>query len=85
MLGTIFAQIFRDFAQIFSILSGFSGILPRFSVLFLGFSTNQNLWGCAFIPTLPPHTPLCTTSRVCVVERNLTASVNATLKIKAAL
>jgi len=39
-LGTIFVPFFRDFAQIFI----------DFSVILLGFSTNQNFWRCACIP-----------------------------------
>ena len=33
-------------------------ILPKFSGILPGFSTNQNLWGCACTPVPPPPTPL---------------------------
>ena len=39
----------HHFCQIFRILFGFSGILPKFS----GFSTNKNVCGCACTPCNP--------------------------------
>jgi len=42
----------------------FSGILPKFSRILPGFSTNQNFWGCACIPyTLASYTSATNVTR----------------------
>jgi len=53
MLGVIFAQIFRDF---YKVLRDFARILEDFARIYgilLGFSPNQNFWGCGCNPCTP--------------------------------
>jgi len=50
-LGDIFAHIFKGLLRFSGSLWRFSEILPWFPRIFLGFSTNQNFWWCAFTPT----------------------------------
>jgi len=61
-VGHYFPQIFKDSVKVFTDFAQMSTVLLGFSGIFSGVSPNQNFWGCVCTPAPVAPTPLLWTS-----------------------